>query len=75
MNLLYIKRALETMFIKAVSRFSSVLLSGLRQYGKTTLLQQLFKSSCLYVFLESPDIRDGELYHVQMDWPLVTPCG
>ncbi|MYC39702.1 MAG: ATP-binding protein [Candidatus Dadabacteria bacterium] len=75
MNLLYMERALETMLIKAVSRFSSVLVSGPRQYGKTTPLQQLFESSCLYVFFELPDIRGGELHHVQMGRPVVTPCG
>ena len=75
MNLLYIKKLLETVFIKAASQFPHMLVSEPRQSGKTILLQQLFGNGSLYVSLELPDLRDGELHHVQMGRLVVTPCG
>lgn len=76
MNLLYIKRSLETVLIKAVLRFPAVLTSGPRRSAKTTLLQQLLGDSYRYVFFKSPDIRDGDPHRVQASQPsVVTPCG
>jgi len=53
----YIERSIEPVLKKAVSQFPAVILTGPRQAGKTTLLQQLFGSSHRYVSLEFPDVR------------------
>ena len=53
----YIKRSLEPILQRAVSEFPAVFLTGPRQSGKTTLLQQLFGSHHNYISLEVPDIR------------------
>jgi len=37
----YIKRSIEKVLKKAVSQFPAVILTGPRQAGKTTLLQQM----------------------------------
>jgi len=53
----YIKRSLEPVLRKAASEFPSVVLTGPRQSGKTTLLQHLFGRRYRYVSLEAPDVR------------------
>jgi predicted AAA+ superfamily ATPase len=53
----YIKRSIEKVLRKAASQFPAIILTGPRQAGKTTLLQQLLGSSHRYVSLETPDIR------------------
>ena len=57
MNAVYVRRILEPVPRRAVSEFPAVVLTGLSQSGKTTVLQHLFGSSCRYVSLEPPDIR------------------
>ena len=53
----YIKRALEPVIRRAVQEFPTVVLTGPRQSGKTTLLKHLFGAKYRYVSLEPPDIR------------------
>jgi len=53
----YIKRSLEPVLKKAVTEFPAITLTGPRQAGKTTLLQQHFGENFRYVSLEPPDIR------------------
>ena len=50
-------RAMEPILQSTVASFASVVLSGPRQSGKTTLLKQLFGNKFGYVSLEFPDIR------------------
>ncbi|MFQ5729829.1 MAG: AAA family ATPase [Waddliaceae bacterium] len=52
----YIERSIEKILRQAVSQFPAVILTGPRQAGKTTLLQQLLGSSHRYISLESPDV-------------------
>jgi len=53
----YIQRSLEPVIRRAAADFPSVVLTGPRQAGKTTLLKHLFGDSCGYVSLEPPDVR------------------
>lgn len=53
----YIKRSIEPVLKKAATEFPAVILTGPRQAGKTTVLQQHFGESFRYVSLEPPDIR------------------
>ncbi len=57
MTIKYIERSLEKVLLKAASEFPSVVLTGPRQSGKTTLLRHLFGGSYRYVSVQSPDIR------------------
>ena len=52
----YIPRSLERILKKAVSEFPAVVLTGPRQSGKTTLLQQIYGRQFRYVSLEPPDV-------------------
>ena len=53
----YIDRSLEPVVRKAAREFSSVVLAGPAQSGKTTLLRHLFRETHRYVSLEPPDVR------------------
>lgn len=53
----YISRSLEPVLERAVGEFPSVVLTGPRQSGKTTVLKRLFEDRFRYVSLELPDVR------------------
>lgn len=53
----YIQHSLEPVLEKAVKQFPTVVLTGLRQAGKTTLLKHLFSKTHKYLSLEPPDVR------------------
>ncbi len=50
-------RALTKTIYKAIETFPSVVLTGPRQSGKTTLLKMLFANTHTFVSLENPDVR------------------
>ena len=56
MSLPYLKRSIEPVIKKAAAEFPSVVLTGPRQSGKTTLLQHVFGQNHRYVSLEPPDV-------------------
>ncbi len=53
----YLKRSLEPIVTKAAREFPSVVITGPRQSGKTTLLKHLFANRLDLVSLEPPDVR------------------
>lgn len=53
----YIERTLQPVILDAAQQFPAVVLTGPRQYGKTTLLKHMFGENYGYVSLEPPDIR------------------
>ncbi len=57
MNQPYIRRSLEPVVKQAAREFPAVVLTGPRQSGKTTLLQQVFGQQYRYVSLDLPDVR------------------
>ena len=54
---MYIKRALEDAVRKTAKAFPVLLVTGPRQVGKTTLLQQLAEDGRKYVTMDDPDVR------------------
>lgn len=53
----YINRQIEETIKKAALQFPSLIVTGPRQSGKTTLLTHLFQRSHRYITLDDPDIR------------------
>ncbi len=53
----YLKRSIETVVAHAAREFPSVVITGPRQSGKTTLLKHLFAGQIDLVSLEPPDVR------------------
>ena len=53
----YITRSIEPVLEKATTEFPSVVLTGPRQSGKTTVLKHVFGKQYRYVSVEPPDIR------------------
>jgi len=54
---MYIKRAIEDVVKKTAAAFPVLLLTGPRQVGKTTLLQEIAEDIRKYVTLDDPDVR------------------
>lgn len=54
---MYIKRAIEDTVIKVSAMFPVLLVTGPRQVGKTTMLQNLSTPDRKYVTLDDPDVR------------------
>lgn len=72
---MYIHRELEQLLLEAISQFPSVLITGPRQAGKSTLLQHTLKNY-KYVTLDDPLIRalaneDPELFLSTHPSPLI----
>lgn len=53
----YAVRDIERILKQAVKQFPSVIVTGPRQSGKTTLLKHLFSRSHKYVSMDNPDLR------------------
>ncbi len=53
----YLKRNIEEILRQAAKQFSSLIITGPRQSGKTTLLKHLFSKSHKYVSMDNPDLR------------------
>ena len=53
----YLDRDIEKMLKIAARQFPSVIVTGPRQSGKTTLLKHLFSKSHRYVSMDNPDLR------------------
>ena len=57
MSQIYIERDIEYVIKKAAQQFPSLIVTGPRQSGKTSLLKHLFSKTYRYVSLDEPDIR------------------
>ena len=74
---MYIKRHLESKFLKMSSFFKAVLVTGARQVGKTTMLKQLAKGqNRTYVSLDDADSRilaqeDPKLFFMRYKPPII----
>ena len=53
----YINRDIEKILKSSVKMFPSVIVTGPRQSGKTTLLKHLFSKTHSYVSMDNPDLR------------------
>lgn len=50
-------RTLARTILRAVKTFPSIVVTGPRQSGKTTLLKTMFSKTHRFVSLENPDVR------------------
>lgn len=55
--MVYIHRKIEKVLNDAVKQFPSIIITGPRQSGKTTLLKHIFSKSHKYVSMDNPDLR------------------
>lgn len=53
----YIQRDIEKILKLAVKQFPSIIITGPRQSGKTTLLKHLFSKDYRYISMDNPDLR------------------
>lgn len=76
MAIRYIKRDIEEILKRAAKQFSSIIITGPRQSGKTTLFKHLFSKSHRYVSLDDPEARlmakdDPRLFFDNYPAPLI----
>ncbi len=57
-GLVYVDRTLSSVLIRAADQFSSIVLTGPRQSGKTTLVRHVFGKTHTYCTLDDPLVRD-----------------
>lgn len=74
--IMYIKRSLEAVILKASRLFPVVILTGPRQVGKTTMLEKLADGSRRYISLDAPINRelaktDPELFLQRFKPPVI----
>ncbi|MFA5261817.1 MAG: ATP-binding protein, partial [Candidatus Omnitrophota bacterium] len=72
----YYPRNIENVLKKAAGQFRVLVLTGMRQTGKSTLLQHLFQKTHRYVSLDNPrDLKlaqdDPELFFTEYKEPLI----
>ncbi len=72
----YIKRVIEEEIINASNNFSAIIITGARQVGKSTLLNNLFKDKVNYITLDNLKARelaisDPELFLETFKAPLI----
>jgi len=53
----YINRKIENILLSSIKQFPSIIVTGPRQSGKTTLLKHLFSKKYKYVSMDNPDLR------------------
>ena len=73
---MYLNRTLEKLFLKYNSEYSVILLTGQRQSGKTTMLENLIKKEGKnrnYVSLDTPNLRQQALYDTENFFKLYKP--
>lgn len=73
---MYIKRKLENTFLKYNKEYQVILLTGLRQSGKTTMLQNIIKEKKLnreIISLDTPNIRSFALNDTENFFKLHKP--
>ena len=70
---MYIKRQIEETILKNSATFPVLLLTGPRQTGKSTLLQQLAQSDRKYVSLDNPAIRESAISAPDLFFQRFTP--
>lgn len=76
MAIRYVKRDIEEILRRTVKQFSSIIVTGPRQSGKTTLLKHLFSKSHRYVSLDDPETRlmakdDPRLFLDNYPFPII----
>lgn len=59
---MYIPRFLKTTMTRAADQFPAVILTGPRQSGKTTFLQQEFDDATAYASLDDPFTQIGRAH-------------
>jgi len=70
---MYIKRQIEETILKNSATFPVLLLTGPRQTGKSTLLQQLAQPDRKYVSLDNPAIRESAISAPDLFFQRFTP--
>ena len=72
---MYIKRAMEDVILRANQTFKAILITGARQTGKSTILQQMFPDRKMITFddsyLESQARNNPDMF-MQLNAPPIT---